>query len=126
MYPEGFLQLIKGCSEYQNTGNAYVVRYDPSGLIMEYAIRLEKFRKSGKQVRFSERCVSACTMLLLPGSQTCIPPGSTFGFHMLFESSDNGNAEAERFLMRSYPSWVRNWVRERGGLQKKAGPHGLY
>src|SRR5918994_3365846 len=55
---------------------------DRGGYVVQYALRMLKLKQSGKPVQFAGKCQSACTIYLsLPRSQTCIAPGSSFGFH---------------------------------------------
>ena len=93
------------------------VRRDRGGSLVHYAKRTERLRNRNQVVRFAGRCESACTLYLsLPRSQTCLLPGATFGFHKPYGGNMRQNAEASRFMMASYPGWVRDWVNARGGL----------
>jgi hypothetical protein len=90
---------------------------DSGGMVINYGLRMLRWRQNGTKVRFSGSCRSACTLYLgLASSQTCISPGASFGFHSPFGASSRGNRVAQAFMMRNYPGWVRSWIRSRGGL----------
>ena len=98
--------------------NTKTIRNDRGGYLIEYALRMKKLDRAGGQVRFAGSCDSACTMYLaMPGNRACISPGASFGFHLPYGSSARGNAVAARFMMKSYPGWVRNWIHSKGGLR---------
>lgn len=95
------------------------IRADAGGQMVRYAMRVKQIQKSGRDVRFAGRCDSACTLhLALPKSKTCIAPGASFGFHMPYGSTSQGNAVAANYMMRKYPSWVRTWLASHGGLTR--------
>lgn len=95
----------------------HTIRNDRGGYVIEYALRMKKLQRSGGYVRFAGRCDSACTLFLaMPKSKSCITSGASFGFHMPFGSSSGGNAVAAKFMMKTYPAWVRSWIRKNGGL----------
>lgn len=127
----GMLAGLAGCNQTGPTqidlnafrqpfeGGVHTVRSDHGGVILSYAMRVNRYRESGTPVRFDGRCDSACTLYLsLPRSQTCIAPGASFGFHLPFGSSSEGDREAAKYLLRQYPSWVRSWIRSKGGLSR--------
>lgn len=90
---------------------------DAGGVVINYGLRMLRWRQSGTKVRFSGSCRSACTIYLgLAPSQTCISPGASFGFHSPYGASGRGNQVAQAFMMRNYPGWVRSWIRGQGGL----------
>jgi hypothetical protein len=90
---------------------------DAGGVVINYGIRMLRWRQNSTKVRFTGACRSACTLYLgLASSQTCISPGASFGFHSPFGASARGNSVAQSFMMRNYPGWVRSWIRSQGGL----------
>src|SRR5262249_45720268 len=90
---------------------------DAGGVVIQYGLRMLRWKQSGTRVRFSGACRSACTIYLgLASSQTCISPGASFGFHSPFGAAGRGNSVAQAFMMRNYPGWVRSWIRSQGGL----------
>lgn len=90
---------------------------DRGGYVINYGLRMLRWRQNGTKVRFSGRCQSACTLYLgLASRQTCISPGASFSFHLPYGASSRGNKIARDFMMRNYPGWVKSWIRSRGGL----------
>ena len=90
---------------------------DRGGMVINYGLRMLRWRKNGTKVRFSGSCQSACTLYLgLASNQTCINPGASFSFHSPFGASSRGNRMAQAFMMRNYPGWVKSWIRGQGGL----------
>ena len=101
-------------------GNANDVEYignDSGGYILDYALREDELEQSGRNVAFSGRCDSACTLFLaLPESQTCVSPGAYFRFHSPSAKSAIVEQASQSYLIRKYPRWVRHWILEQGGL----------
>lgn len=94
------------------------IRNDRGGYLVEYAIQRRAIERSGRRVRFAGKCLSACTLYLsIPKS--CISRGASFGFHLPYGSSKNGNAHAASFLASAYPGWVRKWISQNGGLGQR-------
>lgn len=90
---------------------------DKGGQIIKYALKVKKVERSARSVEFAGSCDSACTLYLsLPNSQTCIMQGASFGFHLPYGASSSGNKIALDYMWRSYPTWVRSWIRSQGGL----------
>jgi hypothetical protein len=90
---------------------------DRGGVVLNYGLRMLRWRQNGTRVRFGGSCQSACTLYLgLASAQTCISPGASFSFHSPFGASSRGNRVAQNFMMRNYPGWVRSWIRSQGGL----------
>jgi hypothetical protein len=98
----------------------HTIRGDRGGVVIDYAIRVQKLRRAGGYVKFAGRCDSACTLFLsMPKSKTCIAPGAQFGFHLPYGVSERGNRVAARYLMKNYPTWVRAWIQRNGGLRSQ-------
>jgi hypothetical protein len=92
-----------------------VIRHDPGGLVYQHALKVAKLRDSGEQVKILGLCASACTLhLSLPN--ICVGKRARFEFHAAYGAGVKGNAYATKYLMRSYPVWVRNWIASQGGL----------
>ncbi|WP_162914123.1 hypothetical protein [Taklimakanibacter lacteus] len=90
---------------------------DRGGVVLNYGLRMLRWRQNGTKVRFSGSCQSACTLYLgLAPSQVCVSPGASFSFHSPFGASAHGNRVAQQFMMRNYPGWVKSWIRSQGGL----------
>jgi hypothetical protein len=93
------------------------IRNDHGGYIIDYAIRMNRLKKNNSSVKFAGRCDSACTLLLgLPNSKTCITRAANFGFHLPFGADADSNVVAARYMMNTYPAWVKSWINSRGGL----------
>jgi hypothetical protein len=90
---------------------------DRGGVVIQYGLRMLRWRQNGTRVRFSGSCQSACTLYLgLAPRQMCISSGASFGFHSPSGATGRGNSVAQAFMMRNYPAWVRAWIRSQGGL----------
>ena len=93
------------------------IHQDLGGSVVAYARKVSLIRKKGRMVQISGRCDSACTLFLaLPPSQICINPGASFGFHRAYGSTKFMNDWGTQYLQKSYPKWVNNWLRRKGGL----------
>src|SRR5688572_16208386 len=96
------------------------IRNDSGGYVISYALKMMKLRESGRPVRFVGRCASACTLYLaLPSEQTCVASEATFRFHAPYGAHQKGNAFMARYMLKSYPGWVRSWIHENGGLSSR-------
>lgn len=100
--------------------NAYTVRHDNGGRIIDYAIKMKRIERDNKAIRFDGPCYSACTLFLsVSSSRACVTPRASFGFHLPHGSSAKSGREAASFLIASYPDWVRSWLQAHGGLTKQ-------
>jgi hypothetical protein len=67
-------------------------------------------------------CASACTIILgsVPHDRICVTSRARLGFHSAWDPGSNGrkviNTEATQSLYSMYPSEVRRWIDQRGGL----------
>ena len=99
------------------TSGSISISGDRGGYVVVYALRMLKLKQSGRQVQFRGSCNSACTLYLaLPPRQVCVAPQTSFNFHLPYGASASGNMAAASYMLRSYPSWVRSWIRSKGGL----------
>ncbi len=110
-------QLSAGASSHdgRHPARAITIVNDPGGAVLGYAWQTKKVQQLGATVRFAGRCDSACT-LYLSVRESCILPGASFGFHAPYGSTARGDQTVKRYMMQSYPEWVRNWVYSTGGL----------
>ncbi|MEX0346892.1 MAG: hypothetical protein AB3N20_18360 [Rhizobiaceae bacterium] len=93
------------------------IRNDRGGQLFQYAKRIKRASDRGDLVRVAGNCDSACTMFLaLPKKQLCLTPRAQFRFHRPYGASQKSNQAASRFMMRTYPHWVRRWIVANGGL----------
>jgi hypothetical protein len=114
----GFFSLTSMGGAYAfPTSGSLSISGDRGGYVVVYALRMLKLKQSGRQVQFRGSCDSACTLYLaLPASQVCVAPRTSFNFHMPYGASASGNRAAASYMLRSYPNWVRNWIKSKGGL----------
>jgi len=98
---------------------------DPGGQIGTYVDKYSKLRASGQTVMIDGLCASACTILLsaIPHNKICVTSNATLGFHAAFDFAGDGrivtNPEATQILYSGYPSQVRRWITNRGGLTRR-------
>src|SRR5690606_26152601 len=100
-----------------------VIRDDSGGYVVGYAMRAAQLKRSATHGRFAGRRDSACTFQLgLPKSSSCLARGAYFRFHRPSAHSAATVPEATRFMMQNYPSWVRQWIADSGGLTSSLRP----
>ena len=101
---------------------------DRGGRIGTYVDRYQDLRQSGDTVIIDGLCASACTIVLgaIPRDRICVTSHATLGFHAAWDFGANGraitNTEATQMLYAMYPSQVKRWISQRGGLT----PHMLF
>lgn len=97
---------------------------DRGGRIGTYVDKYQGLRSSGETVMIDGLCASACTIVLgaVPRDRICVTPRATLGFHAAWDLGSNGravtNPEATLMLYSMYPSQVRRWISQRGGLTR--------
>src|SRR6516225_7382626 len=95
---------------------------DRGGRIGTYVDKYQDLRSSGEAVIIDGLCASACTIVLgaIPHDKICVTSHATLGFHAAWGFGANGraitNPEATQMLYSMYPSPVRHWIAQRGGL----------
>jgi hypothetical protein len=100
--------------------NHISVSGDSGGVIGNYVVRAATYRRAETKIDFTGRCDSACTLFLsLSPSQICVSEGAYFRFHLPQSPSPAIAVAAGRFLMRSYPAWVRTYITSHGGLSDR-------
>lgn len=101
---------------------------DRGGRIGTYVDRYQGLRSSGETVIIDGLCASACTIVLgaVPHDKICVTSHANLGFHAAWDFGANGravtNPEATQMLLSMYPSAVRRWIAQRGGLT----PHMIF
>ena len=101
---------------------------DRGGRIGTYVDKYQDLRQSGDTVIIDGLCASACTIVLgaIPRDRICVTSHATHGFHAAWDFGTNGravtNPEATQMLYAMYPSQVKRWINQRGGLT----PHMLF
>jgi hypothetical protein len=95
---------------------------DRGGRIGTYVDRYQGLRSSGETVIIDGLCASACTIVLgaVAHDKICVTSHASLGFHAAWDFGANGrtitNPEATQMLYSMYPSAVRRWIAQRGGL----------
>src|SRR5207302_8578727 len=95
---------------------------DRGGRIGTYVDRYQGLRSSGETVIIDGLCASACTIVLgaVAHDKICVTSHATLGFHAAWDFGANGraitNSEATQMLYSMYPTAVRRWIAQRGGL----------
>jgi hypothetical protein len=95
---------------------------DRGGRIGTYVDRYQGLRTSGEYVIIDGLCASACTIVLgaIPHEKICVTSHANLGFHAAWDFGANGraitNPEATQMLYSMYPSPIRRWISQRGGL----------
>jgi hypothetical protein len=98
----------------------------PGGRIGDYLHLFALVRESGERVVIDGPCLSACTLVLsvVPSRRICVTRKAVLGFHAAWTPDRRGRpitaAEATRIMYETYPRPVRNWIRKKGGLSRKA------
>jgi len=101
---------------------------DRGGRIGTYVDKYQGLRSSGEMVIIDGLCASACTIVLgaVPHDRICVTSHANLGFHAAWDFGANGravtNPEATQMLYSMYPSPVRRWITQRGGLT----PHMIF
>ena len=97
---------------------AYVVNNDRGGTIRDRLRQIDTLRSTGQPIEIrGEICYSTCTMLLgLP--QTCISPGTVFGFHGPSRSGRQLRSDEfehySQLIAQHYPQTLRDWYMKTG------------
>src|SRR4030088_1523309 len=95
---------------------------DRGGRIGSYVDRYQDLRSSGENVIIDGLCASACTIVLgaVAHDKICVTSHANLGFHAAWDFGANGhaitNAEATQMLYSMYPTPIRRWIAQRGGL----------
>ena len=98
---------------------------DRGGRIGTYVDKYQGLRTSGEQVIIDGLCASACTIVLgaVPHDKICVTSAANLGFHAAWDFGANGraitNPEATQMLYSMYPTPIRRWIAQRGGLKSQ-------
>jgi hypothetical protein len=99
---------------------------DRGGQIGEYVERYEKLRASRQSVVIDGLCASACTIVLatISPDNICVTSRARLAFHAAWNFRRDGRTftdrGATRRLYSMYPSPVRRWLDNRGGLTPRS------
>jgi len=94
----------------------------PGGQVGPFLDLFERVRESGERVVIDGPCLSACTLVLsmVPAERICVTRRAVFGFHAARSMDRRGRMyaepEASALVLQAYPSGVRSWIVQRGGL----------
>jgi hypothetical protein len=94
----------------------------PGGEIGPFLDLFERVGASGERVVIDGPCLSACTLVLttVPANRICVTRRAVLGFHGARSIDQRGRLyaepEASAIVLEAYPSPVRHWIEQRGGL----------
>src|SRR5437764_6877656 len=97
----------------------------PGGQVGPFLDLFERVRASGERVVIDGPCLSACTLVLsmVPSDRICVTRRAILGFHAARSIDPHGRIyaepEASELVLEAYPSAVRGWIRNRGGLTSR-------
>jgi hypothetical protein len=98
---------------------------DRGGRIGTYVDKYQNLRETGQFVIIDGLCASACTIVLgaVPHDRICVTSHAALGFHAAWDVGADGravtNPEATHMLYLMYPSAIRRWIKQRGGLTRR-------
>ena len=101
------------------------IAHDRGGQIGRYLERYDQLRASGQTVIIDGLCASSCTIVLaaIPPERICVTRKANLAFHAAWDFGAHGrvvtNPGATRMLYLMYPSQVRHWIANRGGLSSR-------
>ena len=93
--------------------------------IGRYVDRYNQFRATGQTVMIDGLCASSCTIVLgsIPAEKIWVTRNASLAFHATWNFGAHGqavtNPGATRMLYSMYPSQVRHWIANRGGLSPR-------
>ena len=109
-----------------DAGQAVVrITNDRGGQIGRYVERYEHLRASGQTVIIDGLCASSCTIVLgaIPPERICVTRNANLAFHAAWDFGPHGraitNPGATQMLYSMYPSQIRRWITNRGGLSPR-------
>ena len=97
----------------------------PGGEVGPFLDLFQRVRASGERVVIDGPCLSACTLVLsmVPNDRICVTRRAILGFHAARSMDSRGRMyaepEASELVLEAYPSAVRGWIRNRGGLTSR-------
>ena len=97
----------------------------PGGPVGPFLDLFESVSASGERVVIDGPCLSACTLVLatVPANRLCVTRRAVLGFHAARSIDQRGRLyaepEASELVLEAYPSAVRRWIEQRGGLTSR-------
>ena len=108
------------------TSNATLrIENDRGGQIGAYLKKFEKIKDSDEKVVIDGDCLSACTLILglVSADRICVTPRARLGFHTAWKAGFIGiqveNTAGTQILWNMYPSRIREWIAQSGGLSDR-------
>jgi hypothetical protein len=117
------VMLLSMISSYATA--AVTISDDRGGQIGHYLAKFHALRASGEHVVIDGLCASACTMILgiVPRARICATRRAILEFHSAYDFTQSGgqavNSDGNRILWSNYPSDVRSWIQQHGGLREQ-------
>lgn len=114
--------MLFGTLLVQPSEAAIRIQNDMGGPLGDYLLRFSNVRNSGELVIIDGRCFSACTIVTgsVPHQNICVTARATLGFHAARTPNQWGslvvNAAATRVLYSLYPTNIKKWLNQHGGL----------
>jgi hypothetical protein len=122
----GLLICVAGLVSMVTSANATMrIAEDRGGQIGHYLQAFASLRSSGEKVVIDGNCLSACTLVLglIPRSRVCATSRARFGFHAAWMPDVDGHPVTSPMgteaLWNIYPSHVKRWINQHGGLSRK-------
>jgi hypothetical protein len=97
----------------------------PGGPIGPFLDLFARVGASGERVVIDGPCLSACTLVLttVPAERICVTRRAVLGFHAARSIDRRGRLnpepEASELVLEAYPSPIRRWIEQRGGLTSR-------
>jgi hypothetical protein len=102
------------------------IKASNGGDVLAYLAFFALLERSGERVILDGPCFSACTLVLssIPRERICVTRRAALGFHaaqLLDTRSSKRYAapDATRVLTATYPTAIRSWIEQHGGLTSK-------
>ncbi len=102
------------------------IKASNGGDVLAYLAFFALLERSGERVILDGPCFSACTLVLssIPRERICVTRRAVLGFHaaqLLDRRSSRKYAapDATRVLAATYPTAIRSWIEQHGGLTSK-------
>jgi hypothetical protein len=97
----------------------------PGGDVVQFLKLFEILKHSGERIIIDGPCYSACTLVLteIPRNHICVTSRAVLGFHAPRVVDQDGReydaSGAKRLIAATYPTAIRGWIDQHGGLAAK-------
>jgi hypothetical protein len=100
------------------------IQNDMGGSLGQYLLKFTRIRDSGDRIIIDGNCFSACTLVtIIPKERICVTQRAVLGFHAGWIDDQTGrrstSAEGTSTLFELYPTTIRNWITNHGGLSTR-------